>query len=48
MTCCWGVYCFIADASSDGLGAVFIEEKDDDVFPVTYHNRKLKQAEKKL
>ena len=34
------------DASSEGLGAVLLQEKDGDVFPVAYHSRKLKQAER--
>ncbi|XP_063847238.1 uncharacterized protein LOC135092552 [Scylla paramamosain] len=34
------------DASCEGLGAVLLQEKDGDIFPVAYHSRKLKPAEK--
>ncbi len=34
------------DASCEGLGAVLLQERDGDIFPVAYHSRKLKPAEK--
>ncbi|XP_076031045.1 uncharacterized protein LOC143019237 [Oratosquilla oratoria] len=33
------------DASQEGKGAILMQEKDGDIFPVGYHSRKLKPAE---
>jgi len=34
------------DASQDGVGAVLMQESDGEVYPVAYHSRKLKSAER--
>lgn len=34
------------DALSEGLSAILLQKKGSDVFPIIYHSRKLKQAEK--
>ena len=34
------------DASQDGVGAVLMQESEGGIFPVAYHSRKLKAAEK--
>ncbi|XP_076047435.1 uncharacterized protein LOC143028970 [Oratosquilla oratoria] len=33
------------DASQEGIGAILMQERDGDIFPVSYHSRKLKPAE---
>ncbi|XP_042865110.1 uncharacterized protein LOC122248852 [Penaeus japonicus] len=34
------------DASQDGVGAVLMQETDGEIYPVAYHSRKLKPAER--
>jgi len=34
------------DASQDGVGAVLMQETDGEIYPVAYHSRKLKSAER--